>query len=202
MIATNDNWGGTPALMLAFQQTGAFALPASSLDSALIAPLQPGLYTAQVQGANSGTGVVLLEAYDDDTASNPTAHFSNVSARGVAGSGSNVLTIGFAITGTTSKTILIRGAGPTLANYFVSGVLAHPQITVFDSKQNVMGTDAVWGGSAALSAAFNSVLAFPFATNSQDSALLLTLNPGAYSVQLTSSDGSSGVGLLEVYEMP
>jgi hypothetical protein len=201
-IASNDNWGGTAALSAAFAQTGAFALPPASLDAAVLTSLHPGQYTAEVHGANGGTGVVLLEAYDADTAYAPTTRLINVSARGLAGTGPNVLTVGFVVTGTSSTTILIRGVGPTLAAYSVSGAMVDPQLTVFDASQNIVGSNDNWGGTAALQAAFNAVSAFPLPTTSKDSAVLVTLFPGAYTAQVNSANGTAGIALLEMYQMP
>jgi hypothetical protein len=202
VLAFNDNWGGTAALSAAFAQTGAFALPPASLDAAILTSLQPGSYTAQVTAANGATGVVLLEAYDADTAAAPTAHFINVSVRGLAGGGSNVLTVGFVITGPSSETLLIRGIGPSLAAYSVAGPLASPQLTVFDSNQGVVSSNNGWGGTAALQAAFSAVSAFPLSATSMDSATLVTLPPGAYTAQVSGANGSTGIALLEVYEEP
>jgi hypothetical protein len=99
-------------------------------------------------------------------------------------------------------TVLIRGIGPTLAEYSVSGSLADPQLTVFDSNQNVEGFNDGWGGSAALQAAFSEVSAFPLPVTSKDSAIVVTLSPGAYTAQVSGAGGTTGIVLLEVYEMP
>ena len=65
VIASNDNWGGTPALKTAFQTTGAFAFDDdTSLDAAVVVRLPPGAYTVRPAGANAGTGVILVEAYE------------------------------------------------------------------------------------------------------------------------------------------
>ena len=201
-VASNDNWGGTAALTAAFAQVGAFSLPAASLDSAVLTSLAPGSYTAQVTGADGGTGVVLLEAYDADTGPAPTSHFTNVSVRGFSGGEANVLTVGFVISGTASETVLIRGIGPGLEQFSVDGTMAYPQLTVFDSNQGVMGSSGSWGGTAALQAAFYAVSAFPVPTTSNDSALEVTLAPGNYTAQLSGANGSTGIALIEVYEMP
>jgi hypothetical protein len=201
-LASDGAWGGTAPLSAAFVQAGAFALPTTSLDSAILAALQPGNYTAQVTGAGGQTGVVLLECYDADTSPAPTAHYINMSSRGYAGTGAKVMTVGFVISGSTSKTVLIRGIGPTLAAYSVLGAMADPELTVSDSNQNTVGFDDGWGGTAALQAAFNAVSAFPLPTTSRDSAILVTLSPGAYTAQVTSASGSPGIALLVVYEMP
>ncbi len=201
-VASNDNWGGTTTLSNAFAESGAFPLPPASLDAAVVTSLQPGAYTAQVTGANGGTGVVLLEAYEADTTTAPTARFINVSSRGFADSGSKALIVGFVVKGASSKTVLIRGIGPTLAAFSIGGAMADPQLTVFDANQNVVGFNDVWGGTAALQAAFNAASAFPLPTASKDSAILATLVPGAYTAQVNGANGSTGIVLLEVYEMP
>jgi hypothetical protein len=202
VLATNDGWGGTAALSAAFAQTGAFALPANSLDAALEASLPVGAYTAEAQGASGDTGVVLLELYDADTAAQPTAHYINMSVRGLAGSGPKVLTVGFVIAGPSSMTLLIRGIGPALAEYSVSGALPDPELTVFDVNQDAVAFNDVWGGTEALQAAFSAVGAFSLPAASNDSALLVTLLPGAYTAQVSSVSGATGIALLEVYEMP
>lgn len=201
-VAYDDTWGGSATLSAAFQQVGAFALPAASLDAAVLTNLAPGAYTAVVSGANNTTGVALLEAYDADTSSAPASRFVNLSARGMAGSGSNTLVIGFSIAGTTSQTVLIRGVGPTLQAFGVPNTLPDPSLTVYDANQNVLATDTGWGSSAALVAAFNDVHAFPLPPNSGDSALLVTLVPGTYTAEVTSPSGSTGVALIELYDMP
>jgi len=202
VLATNDGWGGTAALSAAFAQTGAFALPSNSLDAALESSLPVGAYTADVLGEGGDTGVVLLEVYDADTVAQPTANYVNISVRGSAGGGANVLTVGFVIAGPSSMTLLIRGIGPALATYSVSGALPDPELTIFDVNQNVVGFNDVWGGTEALQAAFGAVGAFSLPAASKDSAVMVTLLPGAYTAQVSSVSGTTGIALLEVYEMP
>jgi hypothetical protein len=202
VVASNDAWGGSAALSGVFAQSGAFALPVGSADSALVASLQPGSYTAQATGASGGSGVVLLEAYDADTTASPTAGFVDVSDRGFSGTGPSVLTVGFVITGSSSMTVLIRAIGPSLADFSVAGAMEDPQLTVFDANQNAVGYNDVWGGTAALQAAFNAASAFPLTPTSKDSAIVVTLSPGAYTAQAGGAGGSTGIALLEVYKLP
>jgi hypothetical protein len=152
--------------------------------------------------ANGGTGVVLLEAYDADAPGAQTADFVNVSVRGFAGAGANVLTVGFVIEGSSSMTVLIRAIGSTLAEFSVGGPLADPQLTVFDSNQGVVGFNQGWGGSTELQAVFNEVSAFPLPATSKDSAIVVALPPGAYTAQVSSASGSTGIALLKVYVLP
>jgi hypothetical protein len=203
VVASDAAWGGTAALSAAFAQTGAFPLSPTSQDSAVLASLAPGSYTAQVAGANGGTGVVLLEVYDADVAANPPASFVDLSARGMAGTGSNELIVGFVIAGPSSETLLIRAIGPTLGTAFsFGGAMANPVLTVFNSSGAVVGYNNVWGGTAALQAAFTAVGAFALPLASADSAVLLTLPPGVYTAQVSGANGSTGIALLEVYAVP
>ncbi|HWA11149.1 MAG TPA: immunoglobulin domain-containing protein [Opitutaceae bacterium] len=200
-MASNDNWGGSTTLSDTFSKVGAFALPASSPDAALVTTLNAGPYTAQVSGANNGTGVTLMELYDTDPSATPSARLVNVSARGMAGNGSNVLTVGFVISGNTGEKLLVRAVGPSLAGFNVAGVLADPQLRILDVNGNVVGSNDDWTGTA-LGAAFTAVNAFALPAGSKDAAVLVTLGPGVYTAQVRSSDNSTGIALLEVYEVP
>jgi hypothetical protein len=194
-------WGGSASLASVFAALGAFALPATSADSALFLSLSTGSYTAQVSGVNGTTGVALAELYDAD-AGNPPTRLINASARAVSSPGSGVLTAGFEIGGSGTDTLLIRGIGPGLTQYGVSGVLATPEVTVFNSSGASIGTNTGWGGGSALAAVFAQVGAFALQAGSADSALVITLPAGAYTVQVSGTGGTSGIALVEVYEVP
>ncbi len=201
VIDTDTAWGGSAALADVFAAVGAFPLPAASADSALFVPLAGGTtYTAQVTGVNSSTGIALAELYDAD-AGNPSTRLVNVSARALAGTGSSVLIAGFYIGGSGTETLLIRGIGPGLTPYGVTGVLATPQITLFDSTGTAIGSNTGWGGGATLAAAFTQVGAFPLAAGSADSAMLVTLPSGSYTVEVAGTNNTSGIALVEVYEV-
>jgi len=201
LIETNTAWGGDATLAGVFSALGAFALPATSADSALFVALPGGSsHTAQISGVNGTTGVALAELYDADSG-NPPARLINVSARALAGSGSAVLTAGFVIGGSGTETVLIRGIGPTLAQFGVSGSLAATQITLLDSTGTAISTNSGWGGGSALAAAFLQVGAFALPAASADSALLVTLPAGVYTVQVVGTNGASGIALVEVYEV-
>ncbi len=201
-MASNDNWGGSAAMTTAFQQVGAFPLPANSLDSAISANFAAGAYTAQVSGANGSSGIALLEVYDSDPSATPTSRLVNLSARGMVGSGSDVLIVGFVINGTTSEKLLIRAIGPSLPSFPAAEAIADPQLAIYDSNGNVVGSNNDWGGSASLSAAFATVGAFALPAGSKDAAVLVTLGPGVYTVQVSGVNNTTGVGMVEVYEMP
>lgn len=112
---------------------------------------------------------------------------------------------GFVIGGNTKKTVLIRGVGPGLAALGVPGTMSDPILTVY-SGTNIIATNDNWSDTAAnataLSAAFASVGAFALPANSKDAAVLLTLDPGAYTVLLKGVGGVGGDVIAEVYDVP
>ncbi|MBL9186932.1 MAG: immunoglobulin domain-containing protein [Opitutaceae bacterium] len=200
-IAQNDDWGGGAALSAAFSAVGAFPLAATSKDAALLARLAPGGYSAQVSGAAGTTGVVLVESYDSDIGS-PLARYTNLSARNQVGTGANILIVGFNLTGNGPKNLLIRAVGPTLSQFGVPGTLADPQLAVFNSGGTQVNQNDDWGGSAALASAFTAVGAFPLAPTSKDAALSVVLQPGSYTAQVSGVNNTTGVALVEIYELP
>ena len=118
--------------------------------------------------------------------------------------GDAVLIAGFVITGDFSKQVLIRAVGPTLSTYGVTGVLADPKAELYLSGGTVpIQTNDNWGGGSTLKAAFNTVGAFALPDDaSKDAAMLATLTPGAYSVVVSGVNNTTGVALVEIYEMP
>lgn len=202
--ATNSGWGGTAALSNAFASVGAFALGTTSRDAALLSPLSAGGYSAQVVSASGGTGVALVEAYDVDGA-NSGSRFINLSARTVAGTGAQTLIAGFVLSGNVPRTLLIRGIGPGLNQFGVTGTLANPRLELHTTINNVdttVATNAGWGGSPNLVNVFARVGAFQLSPTLPDAALLITLQPGAYTAQVAGAGGTTGVALVEVYEVP
>ncbi len=199
----NDNWGGTAALSTAFSAVGAFAYATPvSLDAAALANIPPGDNSVRVS-ATAGTGTVIAELYDSTPGSSFTAstpRLVNVSVLKHLGSG---LTAGFVVGGTGAKTVLIRAVGPTIgaAPFNVSGAIADPQLTLY-SGQTIIATNDNWGGTAALTAAFSQVGAFALPAASRDAAVLATLQPGNYTVQASGVGGTTGVAIVEVYEVP
>jgi probable HAF family extracellular repeat protein len=202
-VVTATAWGGSTALSTVFTEVGAFALAANSADSATLQTLAAGSYTSLISGVNSTTGVALVEIYDADVTSTQSS-LSNISARAEVGTGANILIAGFVVEGSKSVKVLLRGVGPALGlePFNVPGVLAQPQILLFDSSGQELGGSQAWGGGATLSAAFAQVGAFALPPGSADAAMIFTLPAGSYTAQLSGLNGTTGVGLLEVYLMP
>jgi hypothetical protein len=203
LSSTNDDWGvneNAPTIRSTGLKVGAFSLGDTTNDAALISILRSGAYTAQVSGQSSEQGVALIEVYDG--ASTEAGRLVNVSTRARVGTGSDVPHIGFVIQGTQPKKLLIRAVGPTLGVFGVGGVLADPQLELFEGPSRLLYNDD-WNGSSELGAAFSRVGAFGFADPlSKDAAILVTLEPGAYTTVVSGVNGGTGTVLVEVYEMP
>lgn len=203
MTATNDDWAlgaNAPEIANTGAILGAFSLREASTDSAMLANLGAGAYTVQVGGKNDETGVALVEVYD--AASDNAASLVNLSVRTFVGAGGEAPNLGFVVAGNTPKRVLIRAVGPTLGAFGVSGTLDDPQLELFKNGVRV-GLNDNWEGDAALSETFASVGAFGLAdANSKDAVMLVTLEPGAYTVVASGVGGSTGIALVEVYDVP
>jgi hypothetical protein len=210
-VATTDSWA--TSLDATFTQVGAFSLTPGSHDVALLESLAPGAYTAQVVSQTTNCGVALAEIYDADSGA-PGNRLTNISARAFIGTGSNILIGGFVIGGSTPQTVIIRGDGPALAGFGLTGALANTVLTLSNSSGTIAtnsgwsnapvnGSAAAWGIviqplTTALSA---KVGAFALADGSADSAIVATLPPGAYTAEVAGANNSSGIALVEIYEL-
>jgi hypothetical protein len=205
LIGTNAGWDGNAAIASAAAAVGAFAWTnASSHDSALLVSLD-GPYTAQISGQSGDTGVALAEVYDATPAGTytpTTPRLINFSARNQVGTGGNILIGGFVIGGTTSETVLIRASGPALVPFGVTGTLPDPELQLY-SGSTLLESNTGWGGNAQIASVAASAGAFSWGSSATpDSALLVTLPPGAYTAQVSGASGDIGVALVEVYEVP
>lgn len=206
VLATNNGWAGSAPISNAAESLGAFTWAnAASHDAAFLEALSAGPYTAQISGQAGDTGVALAEVYDATPAGTytpATPRLVSISARVQVGTGGSILIAGFVVGGSTSRTVLIRGSGPALAPLGVAGSLPDPQLQLYLGS-TLLGTNSGWGGSAQIAAAAASVGAFTWSNpSSNDSAMLVTLAPGAYTAQVSGASGDTGVALAEVYEIP
>lgn len=125
----------------------------------------------------------------------------NISTRGFVGAGANIMTAGFVIGGTIPKTVLIRATGPSLSIFGVAGILPDPKLQLFSSAGVLLASNVVWGGSSQISAAASSVGAFAWPATSKDSAILVTLQPGNYTAEVSGNTNDTGDALVEVYDV-
>lgn len=204
-FAENDNWD--PALATLFTQVGAFDLTGDTDSAALQVDLPAGGYTVKIAGVNNTTGIGIVEAYDAN--SGAPLEFVNISTRGRVQSDSGILIAGFYISGSVPKRVLIRGIGPTLGSYGVGGTLADPTLTLFEqlaggaTREIAFNDDwSVGNDPQAIATAASATGAFPLNPYSRDASMVVWLEPGGYTVHLSGANGSTGVGLVEVYRMP
>jgi Putative Ig domain. len=207
-VLDNTKWGGDPALAQLFAQLGEFPLDPDSTDTAVAPTLARGVYTVVMTPADlSKSGQVLAEVYDGAGEAS-TQQFAAMSARGYIEAG-GMLTGGFYLTGDQPRRVLIRGAGPVLAKAGVTDALADPRVRVFRG-QTAIAENNDWetpisGGAtgAEIAAAVAATGPAAFDPGSKDAAVLLTLEPGLYTAQVTGvSANAAGTVLIEIYEVP
>jgi hypothetical protein len=207
-IGVNDNWqttqiGGviTSDQVAEIQSIG--LAPSDPAESALIATLPPGSYTAIVQGVSDGTGVGIVEVYDLGATSGSL--LANISTRGFVQTGDNVMIGGF-IVGIQPTRVIIRAIGPSLTQSGVPDALANPQLELHDDS-SLIGQNDDWqttqlGGIITGDQVVeiqNSQLA---PTNSAESAIIATLQPGSYTAIVRGANNTTGNALVEVYALP
>ena len=201
-LAVNTGIAGNRAVVdAASDQAGAFALGSAGTDAALVTTLAPGNYTAIVSGANNAAGVALVEVYDLSAAT-PGQKLLNIATRAAAGVNENTLIAGFVVPPGTSKRVLIRGVGPGLAAFGVTGVLAQPVLALISGGTTVAQNTNYTSSPDATLITTSSAQVGAFTLSNNDSALIATLAPGNYTAQVTGVGGGTGIALIEVYELP
>jgi Matrixin len=193
-IAINDDWQtGSQASQIS---SSGYA-PNNTNEPALIATLAAGSYTVIVRGSNNSTGVGLVEVYELDTSS---SRLSNISTRGQVGTGQSVLIAGLIIDGSTSKKLIIRALGPSLAAppFSLSGTLSNPVLELHDSSGNLLASNDDWGTGTQAAAISSSGCSPP---NAKESAIIATLPTGNYTAIIRGVNNSTGVALVEAYDL-
>lgn len=214
IIAENDDWetnSNLNSLKEFSEQVGASALAPGSQDAAYLGTLQPGLYTVFLEsGSSDGEG--LFEIFD--SAAESERSLFNVSTRGFVDGREIPLIAGFVVLGSEPKKVLIRAVGPGLAALGVKRPLEDPAIVVYEGGESIASNNnwsdasapfvegrSVQGPARFLMSAFDRSGAFPLELDSRDAALLIWLEPGLYTAVVNGEGGSSGIALVEVYEV-
>ena len=205
ILATNTGWStaaNSAEIAMAAGQAGAFAFVAGSTDSALLLRLTPGAYTARIASANDTTGIALIEAYEIES---DATRFINLSTRAFVGAGDAAAIPGLVVTGASARTYLIRAVGPGLADFGVAGVLTRPSLVLLRGSAPVHANDG-WETAAnptLLTETAQRVGAFALKAGSADAAMVVTLEPSAYTALVTSASGGNAFGqcLIEIYEV-
>ena len=191
-IETNDDWMTGPRA----QELAGFGLtPPSAQESAIVATLAPGVYTAILRGVNATTGIGLVELYDVEQGA--AANAVNLSTRGRVQTGDSVMIGGVIIGGSTTQRVILRAIGPTLTGRGVAGALQDPTLELVNASGMSIGFNDNWRSTQE---AEISATGIP-PTNDAESALVQTLSPGNYTAIVRGAGNTAGVALVEVYRL-
>jgi hypothetical protein len=196
LTARNDNWKDSQENEIA--ATG--LSPTDDAESAIVATLEPGAYTAIVEGSGDSSGAALIEVYDLDQQTD--SKVANFSTRALLSPGEDIIIAGFRLNGPeTMHRIIIRGIGPSLASgvFPALSVLADPVLELRDADGSLLGSNDDWQDIATQSAEIRAAGLAP--TNSFESAIAVTLAPGTYTTLLFGRESGTGIGVVEIYDL-
>jgi hypothetical protein len=201
LIASNDNWqttqiGGAINASQVSQIQGSGLAPTNAAESAIIATLSPGAYTAVLRGKSNTTGVGVVEAYDLDQVS--TSKLANISTRGFVQTGDKVLIGGLIVAGDIPRSVVIRAIGPSLGPLGITNPLADPILEVHDGNGTLIDSNDNWMDSAQ-SASIQAARLAPSGT--LESAIMGNFSPGAYTAIVQGKNNTTGVALVEAYDL-
>ena len=192
LLFRNDNWRES-------QQSEVDATgipPAHELESALVAKLPQGAYTAILTGRDNTTGVGLIELYDLNSASE--ARLANISTRGAVGTAENIMIAGLILQGNgPTARILLRGLGPSIDGIASDQLLADPTLELRDSNGELLAANNDW--RAQQEQEINSTGIPP--KDDREAAILARLPAGGFTALLRGDDNTAGIGLVEVYRL-
>jgi hypothetical protein len=194
LLAKNDDWKS------AQQEVMASGIPPSSdLESAIVASLKDGSYTAQVRGVNGATGIGVVEIYDLDDFPTPLDGFRlvNLSTRGLVGANDNVLIGGLIVRGDNAQHLIIRAIGPDLTAVGLAGALQDPTLELRDESGTLLASNDDWRGPQE-----QEIEDTHLAPNdNRDSAIVASLAPGFYTAIVRGKQSSTGLALVEFYTL-
>jgi uncharacterized repeat protein (TIGR01451 family) len=194
LILSNDNWRDSQEQEI--MDTG--IPPTNDFESAIVATLDPGFYTAIVRGKNNTTGNGLVEVYDLDPSTDLATRLVNISTRGFVQTGDAVMIGGVIVQGAAEKHLLVRGIGPSLADAGVANALLDPTLDLFDGSGTVVATNDNWRDTQEQAIIDSTVPP----TDDRESAVDVHLMPGAYTAIVRGKNDTTGNALVEVYELP
>ena len=211
LIASNDNWrttviGGiiTSDQVLDILRSG--YAPGDGRESAIIADLPPGNYTAIVRGVNDTTGVALAEVYDLNADTNSI--LGNISTRAFVQTDDNVMIGGFIVQGTATKRVILRAIGPELAAppFNVPDALANPTLELHDETGALIATNDNWrttiiGGIITTNQVRDIIASGLAPADGRESAIIAELPAGNYTAILRGVNNTTGVALVEAYDL-
>ncbi|MEY2482606.1 MAG: hypothetical protein QOK24_1134 [Verrucomicrobiota bacterium] len=192
-VVTNDNWRDTQEAELK-----AAIPPTNDYESAIVKSLTPGNYTAVLAGKGGTTGVGLVEVYDLDLTVD--SKLANISTRGFVGQDDNILIGGTIVLGTGTTTVVFRALGPSLsgAPYNIPNALKDTTLELHNGQGGIIGTNDNWQESQDQGAAIPANLRPP---DPHEAAIVRDLTAGAYTAIVRGKDNSTGVALIEAYQI-
>ncbi len=189
LIASNDDWSSASN---AAELSASGYAPSIGSEAAVMTALAPGAYTAIVSGKNGSTGTGIVEVFEVD---HPESPLVNIATRGLVRTGNDVMIGGFAIQGAGPRTVVVRARGPSLARFGIANPLPNPMIELY-SGANMIASNDNWASASNAQEISSSGFA---PEHAQESAILITLNPGLYTAIVRDADGNVGVGIVEVF---
>ena len=194
LIDSNDNWVDSPNKQAIIDST---IPPSNELESAIVAvlPAHNAGYTAVVRGANNGTGIGVVEAYDLDTSVD--SKLANISTRGFVSTGDNVLIAGTIVVGTSSQRVIVRAVGPSLP---FSGTLQNPTLELRNGNGDLIEANDNWVDSPNKQAIIDTTIP---PKNELESAIVATLpgNNASYTAIVRGVNNTTGIAVVEVYAL-
>ena len=211
LIASNNNWtttviGGIITQNQVRDIMNSGYAPSNGLESAIIADLLPGNYTAIVRGVNDTTGVGLVEVYDLDPVTISSSFLRNISSRSVGLTGDDVMIGGFIVQGSGPKRVIVRAIGPELTQYGVQDVLTDPTLELHDGTGALIASNDDWqttvlGGIITKDQVMDIQSSGHAPTQSSESAIIADLQPGRYTAIVRGKNIIVGVALVEVDDL-
>ncbi len=194
LIRSDNNWQDDSAQAVLIQGSG--LAPTNDLESAIVATLAPGAYTAIVSGKDRTTGIGLVEIYD--LAPSVNSILGNISTRAFVQTGDNVVIGGFILgQGSEMRQVLVRVLGPSLTPFGVVGALANPTLELRNGNGDLIGSNDDWKSLQQSEIEATGIAP----SNGAESAVLVDLMPGSYTAIVEGKDGTTGVALVEVYAL-
>lgn len=193
LLAKNDDWktGQQQEVM----DSG--VPPSSDVESAIVISLSAGSYTAQVRGVNGGTGTGIVEVYDLGNFPSDPGRLVNISTRGLVGTNDNALIGGFIVRGDNAESVIIRAIGPDLTAVGVPGALQDPTLELRDSSGTLLASNNDWRDTQE-----TEIMATQIPPNdNRDSAILASLAPGYYTAIVRGRQNTSGLAIVEFYDL-
>lgn len=211
LIASNNNWvttiiGGIITQNQVRDIMNSGYAPSNGLESAIIADLSPGNYTAIVRGVNNGTGVGLVEVYDLDPVTISSSILRNISSRSIVLTGDDVMIGGFIVQDSGPKRVIVRAIGPELTQYGVQNVLTDPTLELHDSRGALIASNDNWqttviGGIITRDQVMDIQGSGHAPSDPSESAIIADLRPGRYTAIVRGKNIIVGVALVEVYDL-